>query len=69
MPLLERVSGATATASASARQLVPDALMVIGAAAISYGTWLMYPPAGFIVAGGFSLAVGVLAARTRGEVA
>ena len=33
------------------KQLVPDVLLVIGAVSISYGSWLIYPPAGFIVAG------------------
>ena len=33
------------------KQLVPDALLLTGAVSISYGAWLIYPPAGFIVAG------------------
>ena len=28
---------------------------VLGALLLSYGTWLIYPPAGFVVAGGLCL--------------
>jgi hypothetical protein len=42
---------------------VPDALMLSGVAGISYGAWLVYAPAGFIVGGAFLLAGGVMAAR------
>lgn len=41
----------------------PDALMAVGATSISYGAWLVYPPAGFMVGGVLTLAAGVLAAR------
>lgn len=47
--------------------LAPDALMVAGAAAVSYGTWLIYQPAGFVIAGVFSLTAGVLCARATGK--
>lgn len=43
--------------------LLPDVLMVAGAAVISYGAWLIYSPAGFLVGGCFALAAGILAAR------
>jgi hypothetical protein len=43
----------------------PDALMLAGMAAISHGAAQIYAPAGWIVAGGFALACGVLAARLR----
>jgi hypothetical protein len=43
--------------------LLPDALMIGGAAALSYGVWLAYPPAGFAVGGLLSIAAGVLTAR------
>lgn len=46
---------------------LPDALMIVGASAISYGAWLIYQPAGFIVAGCFALAAGVMAARVAGK--
>lgn len=48
------------------RGLAPDALMLAGATAISYGAALVYAPAGWLVGGGFAFAFGVLAAR-RGE--
>lgn len=41
----------------------PDALMAAGAGGISYGAWLVYEPAGFIVGGVLLLIAGVLAAR------
>lgn len=43
--------------------LLPDVLMVGGAAALSYGAWQVYPPSGFIVAGVLLLAAGILSAR------
>ncbi|WP_298929219.1 hypothetical protein [uncultured Ramlibacter sp.] len=42
----------------------PDALMVGGAAGVSYGAGLVYVPAGWIVAGLFSLVAGWMAARS-----
>jgi len=41
----------------------PDAGMFAGAWAISYGSWLIYSPAGWIVGGAFLLAVGWMAAK------
>jgi hypothetical protein len=41
----------------------PDALMAAGAGALSYGASLIYPPAGWLVAGALALTAGVLAAR------
>jgi hypothetical protein len=43
--------------------ILPDALMIGGAAALSYGASLVYFPAGFIVAGLLLMTAGVLAAR------
>jgi hypothetical protein len=43
---------------------VPDMLIFAGAASISYGAWLMYPPAGFITGGLLLLAAGVIASRS-----
>jgi hypothetical protein len=40
-----------------------DALAVIGIALVSYGAWLMYPPAAFIVAGALILCGAIVAAR------
>ena len=48
---------------AAIRGWAPDALMLAGVTGISYGAWLVYAPAGFIVGGAFLLAGGVLAAR------
>ena len=41
---------------------LPDILMVGGAAALAYGAWLSYPPAGFITGGILALVFGVLSA-------
>jgi hypothetical protein len=50
---------------AAAAGLVPDALMTVGAAGLSHGAWLVYPPAGWIVGGGLLLTAGVLGARKK----
>lgn len=42
--------------------MVPDALIVCGAGALSYGAGLLHPAAGFIVAGGLLIAGGILSA-------
>lgn len=42
---------------------IPDALLVAGTVVLSYGAWLIYEPAGFIVGGVALLGLGVLAAR------
>lgn len=42
---------------------LPDALMAGGAAAFSYGGWLVNPPMGWMCAGLFALAGGWLLAR------
>lgn len=60
--------GASRTASALAAQ-VPDALMAAGIGAISYGSWLVYVPAGIIVGGVLVLVMGVLAARKPADKA
>jgi hypothetical protein len=41
-------------------KMVPDALIVCGAGALSYGAGLLHPAAGFIVAGGLLITGGVL---------
>lgn len=43
----------------------PDALMLAGAAAIAFGAHLVYPPAGWIVAGGFAIGIGLVWAGSR----
>lgn len=40
-----------------------EALGVGGIVAITYGGWLIYKPAGFIIAGAFALAICVLLSR------
>ncbi|MDB5531969.1 MAG: hypothetical protein JWO28_284 [Hyphomicrobiales bacterium] len=40
---------------------IPDALIVAGVGAISYGAGLLLPAAGYIVAGVFGVGFGVLA--------
>jgi hypothetical protein len=46
--------------------LVADVLLLAGAVSVSYGAWLVYAPAGFIVAGLLLLAAGWLAAQKAG---
>jgi len=48
---------ALAAASIVASEWTPDTLLMAGAGCVSYGAWLIYPPAGFIV-GGLLLLVG-----------
>jgi hypothetical protein len=44
-------------------ELLPDALIVGGAAALAYGAWVIYVPAGYLVGGALAMAGGVLLAR------
>ena len=44
------------------KPLLPDVLMVGGAAALSYGAGIIHPAAGYIVGGILALAFGVLSA-------
>jgi hypothetical protein len=44
-------------------KMVPDALIVSGAGALSYGAGLLHPAAGLIVAGLLLIVGGVCAAR------
>lgn len=52
-----------AAVGAAIQSWAPDVLMLSGVTGMSYGAWLVYAPAGFIVGGAFLLAGGVLAAR------
>lgn len=45
------------------RAALPELLIPAGAAAISYGAWCIYPPAGWITGGALVLLVGIAAAR------
>lgn len=47
------------------QSMLPDALMTAGAAAVSYGAWLVYEPAGFIVGGALLVVAGVMAAKAQ----
>lgn len=47
-----------------AADLLPDALLLIGAGLVSYGAHMIYAPAGFIVGGSFFILAGRLAARS-----
>jgi hypothetical protein len=41
------------------KKLAPDLLLVVGAAGVSYGAWLAYQPAGYIVAGALAIYAGL----------
>ena len=41
------------------KKLLPDLLLVAGAASLAFGAWLAWPPAGFIVAGALALVAGL----------
>lgn len=41
------------------KKIVPDVLFVAGAASLSYGAWLIYPPFGFMVPGAIAVLVAV----------
>lgn len=45
------------------KSIAPDLLGIAGAASMSYGAWLIWPPVGFIVGGILLLSVATLIAR------
>lgn len=45
------------------KDMIPDALMIVGASALAYGAGLAYVPAGFVVGGLLLLVAGVVLAR------
>lgn len=45
-------------------ELIPDILALVGALTISYGSYLIYPPAGFIVLGIMFIASAVVLSKT-----
>lgn len=59
MSIKDKLQAARAAAASS----LPDVLMVAGAGAISVGAGMVYLPAGWIVAGLFTMAAGYLSAR------
>lgn len=40
-------------------KLLPEVFLVSGAVAVSYGAWLAYKPAGFVVAGVLAIYAGI----------
>lgn len=44
---------------------IDDFCYIIGTAAVSYGTWLIYKPASCIVAGILLIAYGIMISRAR----
>ena len=42
---------------------IPDALLVLGAASVAAGAWMLLPAAGLIVGGLAAMALGILAAK------
>jgi hypothetical protein len=49
----------------AASSYLADALLIAGVGLVSYGAWLVYEPAGFIVGGVILLAGGFRAAKTE----
>jgi hypothetical protein len=45
------------------KKILPDLLLLSGAGLLSYGSWLIYPPAGFVVGGILVLIQGVMMSR------
>lgn len=46
---------------------LPDILLVAGAGLVSFGAWLVYAPAGFVVAGCFALGFGYMLAKSAAK--
>ena len=61
---MKRITEALADMAAAAAGLLPDALLVAGAAAVSWGVWQMHQPSGVIVGGMFMLGAGWMLARS-----
>lgn len=59
------LSALLSAAAAAAPVVIRDLVGLVGIALIAYGAWLMYAPAGFMVAG-VLLVVGVLLVSRRG---
>lgn len=43
--------------------VLPDAMVVAGSTAISFGAWLLHPSAGLVTGGLLAIAGGLMAAR------
>ncbi len=58
-----RLRHATRRIAAAAPKLLRDLAGLLGVAILSYGAWLAWPPAGYIVGGALMLAGVLLSAR------
>lgn len=47
------------------KSVLPDLLMVAGAAGVSFGAWLAYPPAGFLLGGTLAIVAGIILAKAQ----
>lgn len=45
------------------KKYIPDALLIVGAALVSFGAWLAWQPSGYIVGGALVLVAGLQLAR------
>lgn len=45
------------------KSMLPDVLLIVGAAAVIFGVWSIYPPAGYIVGGVLGIVAGIQMAR------
>lgn len=41
------------------KKILPDVLLVIGAAGVSYGAWMAWNPLGFIIGGALAIVAGI----------
>lgn len=48
------------------RSVFVDAIVLVGFGSFSYGTWLVYPPASFVLGGIVLMVAGLAAARRLG---
>lgn len=47
------------------KKVLPDILLLLGAGSLSYGAWLAWAPAGYLVAGVMLLGAGIQLARAE----
>lgn len=47
--------------------VLPDAMIIAGGAAVSYGAWILHPAAGFLTGGVLAIAFGQIAAMKAGK--
>lgn len=41
------------------KKYLPDTLLIVGFASVSFGSWLIYMPAGYLVAGVLAIVAGL----------